>query len=79
MYTFSFLGCILENMKRLLACLVTLILFVNINAFSAEKRGVLDKIEGGLDKIFGKEVETRTDVKLKKKKTLLQIKYLKTK
>ena len=66
-------------MKRLLACLVTLILFVNINAFSAEKRGVLDKIEGGLDKIFGKEVETRTDVKLKKKKTLLQIKYLKTK
>ena len=55
-------------MKRLLACLVTLILFVNINAFSAEKRGVLDKIEGGLDKIFGKEVETRTDVKLKKKK-----------
>ena len=57
-------------MKRLLACLLTLILFVNVNAFSAEKRGVLDKIEGGLDRIFGQEVETKTDVKQKKQKKI---------
>ena len=49
---------------------MTIFLFVNINAFSAEKRGILDKIEGGLDRIFGQEVETRTDVKLKKKKNI---------
>ena len=54
-------------MKRLLIYSVSLLLLVNVNAFSAEKRGILDKIEGGLDKIFGKEIETKTDVKLKKK------------
>ena len=54
-------------MKRLFVCFVTLFLLVNGNAFSEEKRGILDKIEGGLDRIFGQEVETRTDVKLKKK------------
>ena len=55
-------------MKRLLIYSVSLLLLVNVNAFSAEKRGILDKIEGGLDKIFGKEIETKTDVKLKKKR-----------
>ena len=50
-------------MKRLLIYSVSLLLLVNVNAFSAEKRGILDKIEGGLDKIFGKEIETKTDVK----------------
>ena len=65
-------------MKRLLACLLTLILFVNVNAFSAEKRGVLDKIEGGLDRIFGQEVETKTDVKQKKQKKFIKTKALKT-
>ena len=54
-------------MKKLFVCLLALFLLINVNAFSAEKRGILDKIEGGLDRIFGQEVETRTDVKLKKK------------
>ena len=54
-------------MKKLLVCFVTLFLLVNGNAFSEEKRGILDKIEGGLDRVFGQEVETRNDVKQKKK------------
>ena len=48
-------------MKKLFVCFVTLFLIVNGNAFSEEKRGILDKIEGGLDRIFGQEVETRTE------------------
>ena len=55
-------------MKKLHVCFVTLFLLVNGNAFSEEKRGILDKLEGGLDRIFGQEVETRTDVKQKKNK-----------
>ena len=55
-------------MRKLLVCFVTLFLLVNGNAFSEEKRGILDKLEGGLDRIFGQEVETRTDVKQKKNK-----------
>ena len=54
-------------MKKLLVCFVTLFLLINGNAFSEEKRGILDKIEGGLDRIFGQEVETRSDVKQRKK------------
>ena len=55
------------SMKKLLVCFFTLSLLVNGNSFSEEKRGMLDKIEGGLDRIFGQEVETRTDVKQRKK------------
>ena len=54
-------------MRKLLVYIVALFLLVNVNAFAAEKRGILDKIEGGLDRIFGKEVETKSDVKFKKK------------
>jgi hypothetical protein len=54
-------------MKKLLICFVTLFWLINGNAFAGEKRGILDKIEGGLDKIFGQDVETGADVKLKKK------------
>ena len=54
-------------MKRLIFFVATIFLISNVNAFAAEKKGILDKIEGGLDRIFGKEVETKSDVKLKRK------------
>ena len=53
-------------MKRFLVYIFTLFLFVNVNLFASEKKGILDKIEGGLDRVFGKEVETKSDVKFKK-------------
>ena len=55
-------------MKKLTVCFITIFMLMNVYAFAAEKkRGILDKIEGRLDKIFGQEVETKTDVKYKKK------------
>ena len=54
-------------MKRLFIYIVAIFLTANVNAFAGEKRGILDKIEGGLDTIFGKEVETISDMKSKRK------------
>ena len=54
-------------MKKFLVYIVAAYLSANVNVFAGEKRGILDKIEGGLDTIFGKEVETISDMKSKRK------------
>ena len=56
-------------MKKKLVLLTSIILLLNSNVYSAEQnRGFMDKLEAGLDKIFGKEIETKSDVKESKKK-----------
>ena len=59
-------------MKKLLISFTSLFLLLNVNG--QLNAGILDKLEGGLDRLFGQEVETKSDVEAKKakKKKLLK-------
>ena len=51
-------------MKKLLISFTLLFLLLNVNG--QLNAGMLDKLEGGLDRLFGQEVETKSDVEAKK-------------
>ena len=64
MCTFYPQGSIFKKMKFTIAVIISTLFMINNYALS----GPLDKLERGLDKLFGKEIESGADVQTKRKK-----------
>ena len=68
MCTFNRQGSIFNKMKFIITVFMSIFLMTNNLALA----GPLDKLERGLDRLFGKEVESGSDIKAAKKKESIQ-------